>query len=184
MIYGLLGISAHEAGAYSLIPDYTKTIEQVIDDTTSLLFGLPPCAFRTMDTFLDHLMCLTAQAFVALARSSDATDVYNFIQDRGLHVSIGTTELVAAAANRQFGGEVMRILFIEPGVFIAEPVVAAAIKNTACGQETLFYLLERPDERVKKMVIHLVVKAAVFNIGCGPDFYNHLARHHTTPSEM
>jgi hypothetical protein len=178
MIYALLGISSNEAGAYNLVPDYTKTTEQVIDDTTSFLFGLPPCAFRTMDTFLDHLTFLTAQAFVALARSSDGTDVYNFIQDRGHHVSIGTTELVAAAANRQFGGEVMEILFMQPEVFIAEPVIAAAIKNTACGEEILYYLLERPDRRIKKLVIDLVVNAAVLNIGCGQDFYKRLAFHH------
>jgi hypothetical protein len=39
----------------------------------------------------------------------------------------------------------MRIPFIQPKVFMAEPVIAAGIKATASGEGILYYLLERPD---------------------------------------
>jgi hypothetical protein len=174
MIYALLGISSNQANVYNLQPDYTKSTEEVIDDATSFLFGLPPCSFRTMDKFLENFTFLTTQAFIAITRSGNATDVFNFLEDRGYQISIGTTELVAAAANKQFGAEVMEILHMQPGVFITEPVVAAAIKNTGCGPKILQLLIQLPDHRVRKLVTDLIVTAAVLDTGCGRKFYRYL----------
>ena len=174
MIYALLGISSNKTDVYNLQPDYTKSTEEVIDDATSFLFGLPPCSFRTMDKFLGNFTFLTTQAFIAIARSGNATDVFNFLEDRGPQINIGTTELVAAAANKQFGAGVMEILCIQPGVFITEPVIAAAIKNTGCGPKILQLLIQPPDYRVRKLVTDLIVTAAVLNTGCGRKFYRYL----------
>lgn len=175
MIYALLGISSDEADAYNLRPDYTKSTEQVIDDATSVLFGLPPCSFRTMDKFLRNFEFLTAQAFIAIARSGNATDVFNFLEDRGYQISIGTAELVAAATNKQFGAEVMEMLYMQPGIFITEPVVAAAIQNTECGPTILQLFVQLQDHKVRKLVTDLVVTAAVLNTGCGRAFYHYLS---------
>lgn len=174
MIYALLGISSNEADVCILQPDYTKSTEEVIDDATSFLFGLPPCSFRTMNKFLENFAFLTTQAFIAIARSGNATDVFNFLEDRGYQISIGTTELVAAAANKQFGAEVMEILHMQPGVVITDPVVAAAIQNTGCGPKILQLLIQRPDHRIRKLITNLIVAAAVLDTGCGRKFYRYL----------
>lgn len=175
-VYAILGISSDATTTYDLQPDYTKTTEQVIDDATALLFGLPPCSFRTMDSFLNNLAFLTSQAFLALVRSGSAPDVVEFLQNRGDQLSIGTAELVAAAKNEQFGDEVMQILYTQPGLYVGdhEPVVAAAINNTNCGTLILHLLTWRPDKRVKKLVVDKVFNAAALKIGRAQAFYEWL----------
>ncbi|CAN9322796.1 unnamed protein product [Alternaria alternata] len=168
-VYALLGISSDLQDTDSLLPDYTKSLQKVIQDTSSFLFGPSHFSFQTMPEFLKNLTFQNVASFVRLASLSDVSEVDHFLRRRCLEVPLSTNIIEAAAGNKENGREIMSLLLRDRGeeFMVTEGVIEAAARNEGNGQDIMTLLLR---ERGKEFVVtERVVKAAARNEGNGQD---------------
>jgi hypothetical protein len=175
-VYALLGISSDLQDTDSLLPDYTKSLQKVIQDTSSFLFGPSHFSFQTMPEFLKNLTFQNVASFVRLASLSDVSEVDHFLRRRCLEVPLSTNIIEAAAGNKENGREIMSLLLRDRGeeFMVTEGVIEAAARNEGNGQDIMTLLLR---ERGKEFVVtERVVKAAARNEGNGQDIMTLLLR--------
>lgn len=182
MIYALLGISSDgPLFAESLRPDYTKPIDQLINDVISSIFsGLGTGRFRTMDAFLNTITDIPQRSFYAAVLTGRATDVAPFLykaRQEWKTQLLNAESLVAAASNERYGAEVVETLLDSQGhgierfcnSYITATAIAAAIGNHQSGIDVIRVFHRRCDEKLRDKLMCFVHQAAVSDIGCGND---------------
>ncbi|CAN9202248.1 unnamed protein product [Alternaria alternata] len=173
-VYALLGISSDLQGTDSLLPDYTKSLQKVIQDTSSFLFGPSHFSFKTMPEFLKNLTFQNVASFVRLASLSDVSEVDHFLRRRCLEVPLSTNIIEAAAGNKENGREIMSLLLRDCGeeFMVTEGVIEAAARNEGNGQDIMTLLLQ--ERKNQFSVTKGVIEAAGRNKKSKLDMINFL----------
>jgi len=173
-VYALLGISSDAQDTDSLRPDYRKGLHEVIQDTSSFLFGPRDVKYGTMPDFLANLTSRSVTTFVDLAKMSDVNEVDHFLKRRGLEVPLSEDMIEAAAANEGYGLEIMSLLLRERGMefTVTEKVVRAAAGNRGNWQGIMSFLLQY--RRNEFTVTKGVIEAARGNTTSTMDIINFL----------
>lgn len=143
-VYALLGISSDAQDTDGLRPDYTKSVQQVIQDTSSFLFGPSKLSYETMSNFLFHLSSRHAAAFVDLVRTSDLSGAEHFLKQRGLETALPEGTMEAITENKNSGSDIMKFILRTRGneVKITERMIRAVVENMECGADFLGLLLQ------------------------------------------
>jgi ankyrin repeat protein len=183
-VYALLGISSDTQGTDILHPDYTKSLQEVVRDTSSFLFGPSDVSYKTMSELVEKVVSLNASSFCQLIKASDASEVGNFLMQRGLEVPLSEDMITAAAGNQAFGKDVMTLLLQQRGseVKVTEEVIKAAAGNEAIGRDIMAFLLQQRGSEVK--VTEEVIKAAAGNEASGRDVITLLFQQRRSEVEM
>jgi hypothetical protein len=173
-VYALLGISSDLQDTDSLLPDYTKSLQKVIQDTSSFLFGPSHFSFQTMPEFLKNLTFQNVASFVRLASLSDVSEVDHFLRRRCLEVPLSTNIIEAAAGNKENGREIMSLLLRDRGeeFMVTEGVIEAAARNEGNGQDIMTLLLR--ERKNQFSVTKGVIEAAGRNKKSKLDMINFL----------
>lgn len=117
--------------------------------------------------FLYYLISLNTEYFTIIVGSKSATDVADFLDDRGDDITITEELFRAAAGNIRYGNEIMKLLRKQrrEEVKVTAKVVLAAAENTGVGKEVIELLLERqPEDHV---VTESVRRGAAQNLRYG-----------------
>jgi len=109
IIYALLSIYSN-ARTDNLYVDYTKTIQQVIHNTTLFLFNLSDSPYYTIMQFLCNFTSLNTAYLSRVVILCNANNIANFLKRRGGEVKITKEVVKAIVGNTQNGKEVMTLL--------------------------------------------------------------------------
>ncbi|CAN9314482.1 unnamed protein product [Alternaria sp. RS040] len=153
-VYALLGISSDAQNTDSLRPDYTRSLQNAIHDTSSFLFGPSDVPYETMSEFLEDLTFRSMASFVKLLKMSDASEVDRFLKCRGLEVPLSEDMIRAAAANERNGREILSLLLREreKEVIVTKGVMKAARENTTSGIVITDLLLRHCKVQIRQAV--------------------------------
>ncbi|KAF1978599.1 hypothetical protein BU23DRAFT_564174 [Bimuria novae-zelandiae CBS 107.79] len=179
-VYALLGISSDAADTDELRPEYTQSVEQVLDNATSFIFGILSCPFERMDDFLMLIRRTPWKAFIKILETGNEDEVFAFRQKlRGVYHFDDRYAFEAAASNRHHGAAVMLVLLNDLRTPIPTSVATltlAIIRNTECEPAIFELVYVRADTKQRKRMAALMVTAALLDIGCGKLFLNRLER--------
>ncbi|RAQ44938.1 hypothetical protein AFGD_008315 [Aspergillus flavus] len=143
MIFALLGIALDVRDSNILRADYTKTVEEVIHDAASFLFGLS-FPYRTMREFLSNLTSMNTTYLKRAAESYDANNIVRLLEERD-EVQITEEFLEAVAENTSSGKDILALLLKQrkDKVKIIKKVLEAVAGNIASRKDILELLLKR-----------------------------------------
>ncbi|KAF2106967.1 hypothetical protein BDV96DRAFT_311532 [Lophiotrema nucula] len=150
IIYALLGIASDGAKASTtgLRPDYSKSIQQLIQDATLFLFGVSR-SYRTMSDFLGDFEALNINGLAKMAATSSSEDLARYIDSRRNKIAITATTLKAAASNTKYGDGAIHLLCMQGGVRVTRAIITTAMQNASCGQSILRSLITHPNKDIK-----------------------------------
>lgn len=144
-VYALLGISSDTQDNERLMPDYTKDLKDVLHDTSLFMFGKPFETDETMSKFLTDLSSRNVEYFLDIVRTSDVSEVEQFLVRRGLDVPLPEETTKAIMENEDHGTSIMSLLIRERGneIKVTEwgVLAAGAAENLTCGVDVMGLIL-------------------------------------------
>jgi hypothetical protein len=154
-VYALLGISSDAQDTNGLHPDYKKSLHEVIQDTSSFLFGPSDSSYGPMPEFLVNLTSLDVASFVELAKMSDVSGVNLFLKRRGLDVSLSEDVIKAAASNEGNGLEILKLFLREreKEFKVTKGLIEAAVGNETNGSDIMDLLFHECESKIRLVVV-------------------------------
>ncbi|CAO2653509.1 Nn.00g029200.m01.CDS01 [Neocucurbitaria sp. VM-36] len=187
-VYALLGISTDGQHSSELLADYTKTTTEVIQDTTSFLFGTSSPSCHTLSDLLDYFRAQNTVSLTEHAHSADALGMASFLRERGDLISVTPGVIEAAAGNIHYGKEVLKVLLeqrTQQFQFKEKVMILkAAAGNAGCGDKVLKVLLEQRTQHFQFEEKVMILKAAAGNAGCGDKVLKALLEQRTQLFEL
>lgn len=144
-VYALLGISSDAYDHDNLRPDYTKSLQEVIQNTSTFLFRRSNVVYETMSTFLADLSARNSESFLNIVRTSGVSEVDYFLTRRGLEVPLPHDTIKAITDNVENGSEIMRLLVRKRinEVKVAKDWIIAAVGDLGYREDFMVPLLQR-----------------------------------------
>jgi ankyrin repeat protein len=163
-VYALLGISSDARNNNNLRPDYTKSLQKMIYDTSLFLFGPSCISYETMSELLENLTSQNVASFLKLVKTSDVSEVERFLKRRGLEVPLSEDMIKGAVANERSGRDIMSLLLQKrrSEVKVTEEVVRGAEANSRSGRAIINLLLQECESgfKVTEKVLNLLCEAS------------------------
>ncbi|KAH7395285.1 hypothetical protein DE146DRAFT_757147 [Phaeosphaeria sp. MPI-PUGE-AT-0046c] len=107
-IYALLGISSDAQDVDILKPDYTKSLQEIIRDTSSFLFGSSNITYKTVTSFLTDISSRNTDSFLNIVRTASVSDVDHFLVQN--EVKVTEDLIIATTEDMKCGGDVVGLL--------------------------------------------------------------------------
>jgi nucleoside phosphorylase len=170
LVYAVVGISSDAKDVFDLLPDYAKSVTELIHDVMAVMFpsaslDLAMEVYQGMSFFLRRLPKIATHALRELMLSPRIDKaIFKKLQEYETKV---TKAVVIAAVSNSRGSEAIKLLleWDKINVTISPDVIMAAVRNRNAGKRVVECLLNARREGIR--FSHDSLVEAAKNVGCG-----------------